>query len=241
MAFDIPEYTVQDFKGLLYPIFEIPEEETIMDRLGDNDLDYPEFHVVLGKAGFEPGDKDKVIRYIACVYDMKSPFLKDFQEINNRKVAAALYVGFKVDKSNRFSKHVEDMLMGDCDETVAMVIRYCRGYNSPDYSWLVAIWDEFFRILKAIQTGQDYDYNKAGKIREDIKRLSREFIVHDDSTSLKSKLYKEIEHDSLKLRPEDIALKVKDGVPAITKEEVSDYRPENTVEVPPTRKGAGSK
>lgn len=240
MRFEIPEYTVQDFKGLLYPVFEIPEGETIMDRLGGGDLDYTEFHVVLGPHGFAPGDKDKVIRYIACVYDMKSPFLKDYQEINNRKLAAALYVGFELDKDNRFPQHVEDMLMGDCEPTVNMVIRYCRGYNSPDYSWLVAIWDEFFRILKAIQLGQDYDYNKAGKIRDDIKRLSREFIVHDDSTSLKSRLYKEIEHDSLKLRPEDIANKIEDGVSPVTEEEVQDYRSKHTVDVQPSREETDS-
>lgn len=241
-GFEIPEYTVQDFQEILFPtIFDIPEGESIMDRLGESDLDFPEFKVPLGKAGFKPGDKDKVIRYIVCVYDIKSPFLKDYQEINHRKVAAALYVGFEVDKFRKFSRPVEDMLMGDCDATVDMTIRYCRCYNSVDYSWLVAIWNDFYRILKDIQTGQDYDYTKASKIRADIKLLSREFLNHDDSTSLKEKLYREIEKDSLALSPEAIAQKLEDGLSAITNSEVSDYRSDHIVPIQPTGDKSDSK
>jgi hypothetical protein len=231
MAFEIPEYTIEDFRELQYPIFEVPEDSTIMEYLGDSDLDDPEFKVTLGKHGFKPGDKDKVIRYIACVYDQGSPFIKDFQDVNHRKIAAALYVGFEIDSKKRFPEAVEQMMLGDMEVTVDMIIRYVRNYNSPDYSFLVAIWDDYYRTLKQIQIGGDYSFDQIKKMREEIKKLTKEFVSGDTVDGVRKKLYKEIEQDSLLLRPEDIAEKLEDGVQAITDTEIQDYRSPNISEV----------
>lgn len=239
MAFEVPEYTIEDFKDLLYPIFEVPEGESIMTSLGESHLDFPEFKVVLGPYDFGPGEKDKVIRYIACVYDMKSPFVKDFHDVNIRKIMAATYVGFE-STNQRFDKHVERMMLGGIEPVVDMVIRYCRSYNQPDYSFLVAIWDDYYRTLKLIQLGEVYDYGKVKKMREDINELSTTFLTGDDAGGMIKKLYQDVEKDSLLLRPEDIAQKLEDGLPAITDEEISGYRADDLTKLQPTGEGTDS-
>lgn len=229
--FEVPEYTEEDFKGLLYPVFEIPEGKSIMDTLGDSELDFKEFKAPIGKYGFKPGEKDKVIQWIACVFDMASPFISDFQDVNTRKVIAAAYVGFEVDDSKRFEDHIEKMMMGSIEPVVDMIIRYCRGYNQPDYSFLVAIWQDYYRTLKIIQQGKDYDYKKVSDMRNDIKTLSKAFLLQDDSSKIIEKLYKDIEEDSLLLTPEDIAQKITDGVSPILNEEISEYQSEHIIGV----------
>ncbi len=219
---EIPQYTVEDFKNLLYPVFEVPKGKTIISYLGDNVLDYPEFKVVLGPHGFKAGDKDRVIRWIAASYDMGSPFIQDYPDVNQRMVMAALYVGFEIDDMRRFEIHVEKMMLGECEPVVDMIIRYCRNYNSPDYSFLVAIWQDYFRTLKQIQMGEDYNFDTIKKMREEIKSLSREFLSGNNSENIRDKLYKEIEKDSLLLRPEDVADRVESGQ-GITDTEVKDY------------------
>lgn len=204
-----------------------------MEHLGKNKMDYPEFKKPLGQYGFSLADKDKVLKYIACVYDKNSPFRKDFQDINQRKIAACLYVGFEADERGRFAEHVEMMMLCKNEDILDMIVRYCRNYRNLDYSLLVALWDDYFRKIKDIHNPNiDYKISDITKLREEIVRLSEIFTVGDDSQELLSNLYKHLEEDSLKLRPEDIAAFRRDGISPISDEDVSEYKSEYIKDVP---------
>lgn len=232
MRFEKPEYTTADFKKLLYPVFDIPEAKSIMEVLGNDKLNYPEFKVTIGAHGFAPGDKDRVIRYIACVYDMNSPFHKDYEDVNKRKIAACMYVGFEADDKGRFEDHVENMMLCRKDYIVDMIVRYCRNYRSLDYSLLVALWDDYYMKIKNIHNPDiEYKISDITGLRNEIIRLTEIFISGDDSEELIGNLYKHLEEESLGIRPEDIAMKLRDGVPGVTDKEISDYKSDLIKEV----------
>lgn len=110
-----------------------------------------------------------VARYVVLLYDMHSPIREIERRINVRKKIAALYAGFTLGPSGKFSPDVEDMVMGNYPEINSMIVRYIMLQNSPLFSKLVAYESIFhFEIIKS----QSGNYGKAKDIIDSINQLS---------------------------------------------------------------------
>lgn len=216
---DIPEYKVDDFSGIMREIFEVPEGSSILASVPK--LNYPEFTPSLLKYGL---DKDQVIRYISCVYDKGSPFRNDFLEISQRKVMACLYVGFELDENNKWPKSVEDMMMCNNEIIVPMIVRYARTFKSAEFSFLVAIIDDYHRKLEDAHSGASYNFEELRKIKKEIEGSVLNLTAEDDTDKLKKEIYSWMQNEQLELRPEHIAQKLKDGVPPVSYQDVQKYK-----------------
>lgn len=218
-AMDLPEYKTSDFKGIMREIFDIPEGKSILQNT--KKLNYPEFKVSLLNYNL---DKDKVIRYITCVYDKNSPFRIDYLDVPYRKIMACLYVGFEMDEFSKFEDNVTQMMLCENQLINKMIVRYGRVFKDKEYSYLIALEDEFYRLLEGMHAGDKTNTNKIKEVKNEIHNSTKLLLEDDNSKFLREELYSFLEADELELRPEHIATKIKDGVPPITDKEIQEYK-----------------
>lgn len=218
-----PEYSISDFKNIMYPVFDVPEEKSILRSLPKH-FKHPEWKADLKPLKFLTfKEKNQVIRYIVCVYDQNSPFNADeeYSDLIQRKFAAVLYAGFKLDEDDKFEHHVEQMIFNNLPPINKMIVRYCRQHLDPEYAFIKAIEDDYYRKLEAVHSSKTYDYNVVLKMRNELKKATIAFLSEDNDKDLIKDLYRFVNEDNLKLRPEDIADSLANGVQPISYQEVS--------------------
>jgi len=165
--------------------------------------------------------KLKVLAYISYMYDKNTP-LNAIQDILKRKVQAAELAGFKKEKGGVFSKIVENMMRCKNKAVNKMIIRYVRMQRNPKYSYLVTIEEAYYNELQKILEGDDAgSYKKARDMQKDVETIGIELMNEDNNKLLADDLYEFIEMEKLELRPEDIAEKIRNGIPPISIEEIS--------------------
>jgi len=225
MKVEIPEYTKSEFEDLLYPLFDVPQTKSIITVL-KKELDYKEFHVKLDDYGFKGWQgRNQVLKYIACVYDQKSPFNKDFKDVNKRKYASALYVGFEPDEDGRFEIGIESMMICMIDPITEMIVRYVRNHHDHDWAYLKTIEDFYYNALKNAMKTDEVDFKELKSMKSEIYDTENIILARDRNRRLEDHLYDHMDHDRIELRPEDIALKLRnkkdEGIPAKPEAKVS--------------------
>jgi len=217
-----PTYLKEDFKKLQYPVFDIPENKSILKALGRFFRD-PIWKYPIEDLGFEKHyqEKNRLIKYIACVYDQYSPFNEDISDLIQRKFAAALYVGFELDKDLKFESHIEMIIFNMIPTINTMIVRYIRDQGDPEYAFIKAIEDDYYRQLEKVHGAKTYKLADIKSMKETLKKAASDLRNKDDSPLLMKELYQFVNEDNLKLRPEDIAKSLADGVQPITREEIS--------------------
>jgi hypothetical protein len=209
MKIEIPEYTTSEFENLLYPIFEVPENKSIITFL-KKELDYPEFHVQLDNYGFIGWKgRNKVLKYIACVYDMFSPF-NEFKDVNKRKYTAALFLGFEIDDDGKFPFEVEQMMACQIDPIVDMIVRYTRNHHEPEWAYLKAVEDRYYKMIKFVHNEEIVKFSDLKEMKNEINETQKLILAKDKSRNLETQLYDHMDMDRIELRPEDIAQKIRD-------------------------------
>lgn len=227
MNIEFPDFTPSQFDDLLYPIYSVPENKSILTVLKNEIID-KEFKEDLSIYGFDgTKDKNKVIRYIAFNYDRASPFQKEYKDTAKRKYAAALLAGFEVDKEGLFENKVEMMLVCRIPEINKMIIRYLRNHHDHDWAYLKVIEDTYYiSLLKMYDESEDKKptFKELKDMKEDIYKTQLEILAGEKNKRLDDEFYEQISLDRLELRPEDIARKLrlqKDGISEHSKEKVS--------------------
>lgn len=217
-----PSYLKEDFKNLHCPIFDVPENKNILKALSKHFID-PIWKYPIEDLGFEKHyqEKNRLIRYIACVYDKYSPFNEDISDVTQRKFAAALYVGFELNKDSKFESHIEMIIFNMMPKINQMIVRYIRDQGDPEYSFVKAIEDDYYRQLEKIHGAQTYKLADVKSMKETLAKSALELRSKDESPLLMKELYQLVNEDNLKLKPEDIAKALADGVQPITREEIS--------------------
>jgi hypothetical protein len=198
----------------MFKVHEVPSKESVLHAF-EKLSDCPEFHLELD--GLE-SHRSKVIKYIAYVYDRRSPFLK-VEDIIQRKVKAALKAGFKakIQKNRRvFSTNVDQMLKGYNQNVNKMIVRYCRMQKSKKYMILVAMEEGFWGSLDRALTRSSTDGESDIKMRQQIllneeknankiEQLTLELLTEDNNRNLMDTLYEVVDEENkrkLRITPE---------------------------------------
>ena len=203
-----------DYKDILYPVHTLKRGVSIFDSFPKL-LDYQEFVVPL------PGSIsiDKVFKYIVFVYDAKSPFFNQIEDLVDRKKQAIVEAGFKPDNSGNFRDSVKDILNCEDNKVNKMIIRYCR-MQGKDFTNLIASQEAYYQINLELIKGISKEENAldVAKSKAQLDKLADEFNVrlnekaraflsqetaqglHDDLWSLA-----EDESVNINLSPEDYA------------------------------------
>lgn len=202
------EFEPEEFRRLSFNVHELPAEESVIDNYGNLKM-HPEFQAKLSFL-----DQDKVIRYIIYMYDYHTP-LQKVPDLYNRKMIAADLSGFIKNEEGHYSSFVEAMLMGQNPMVNRMIIKFCILNKGSKYAMIKVSEQRYFSNLADILK-EDEDVNnkfvsETRKMGEELEKAKQELLNEDNNKILVEDLYSYTEAENLGLRPEDIALKLKNG------------------------------
>jgi len=205
------DFRSQDFENLLFPVHTLTMSMNIFDTFPSL-LDYDEF----GKKLPPEIPINKVFKYIVYVYDKKSPFYNQIDDIITRKKEAAKEVEFLLTEEGEFCSEVKSVLNCENKNVNAMILRYCR-MQSKEFTNIVASNEAFYQInLQLLSNGEGGSDTKekatldklATDMAERLDDKVRKFLSQENSKSIEKDLWvlAEDEAANIKISPEDYAL-----------------------------------
>lgn len=164
---------------------------------------------------FTVPDKEKTVRYIILMYDIKSDLKKLYEGLYERKRNAALLAEFEL-TSGKFEPWVESMILGENDAVNDAILRYVRLFGIPDATAYLAYTEILHKQVlsamhendeKKLKVIQDNIENAMDKVRE----FERRIFSGDEVETVRAALYRYAEKIRLQLRPEDVANAIETG------------------------------
>ena len=142
------------FNALKYNVFAVKPTKNILDEL-------PALRNLKSfvDAGKERKDINKVIRYIVAMYDSKSPFVKMFQAVDQRRKECASFAGFDLVKDKELLDRMfsftnplvnEDEEQEDFTWFSDMVLDFLRDQNQRVWAMIVSNEQTFYEYQKAL-------------------------------------------------------------------------------------------
>lgn len=192
-----------DFSTLMYDPFS---KETVykLEQI-------PEFQ-------FKSKDKDKIIAFMILVWDHNNrEWQNQFTRYADLKRESAILAGFKLNSKNRFDEEIENIILGKNHEVNRAIIRYLYLSGVSELPALAA-HRELLAAEYEMAFGGNTDPKERKVVRENIdkgteKMKQYEQLVFGGSevSSLKTELYKYMESQKLRIRPELIAESTRSG------------------------------
>lgn len=198
------EFTPDDFKRMMFNVFEADMSKSFLDQFPELKL-YSEFEKKLAA----PLNTNKIIKYIAYVYDKNSPYRVKYKDITQRKVRAIIDAGYELE-GKTFNKEVEDVLQGRNHKVADMIVAFIKLHCNVGYAHVVLLEAMYFQIMKEVLLGQSAKITDLQKTKEAYEEAMNDVLQHDQDKGLMKSLYKSINNDKLRLSPEDIAHELKE-------------------------------
>ena len=189
-------------KNLLYDPFSPQTVEELTDK-------YEEFRQPTGHLKLE-----KVISWIILTYDMRSELRMQFPDWKERKIQAAILAGWEANKYAVFQDSVMEMLNGQCEAVNDMIVRYCLLFTSPYYVSYIATWEMLVRETRASLSATDSKVISTMRanisdMTKQIENYSEKIFGGENTIGLQNALFKAVNRERLRLRPEAIAQDIK--------------------------------
>lgn len=169
--------------------------------------EYPEF-----RAETPNIDRKKLFRYIPLVYGKSSPLHGVLNTIEKVKAKAAELSGFsKIE--GKYLTSVEDLMT--CKDPVlnAMILRYITLHRQSKYHEFCVFKEVHFKLgLSIIEDPDSKDLKNYQDLGERIDDMLTSMFNTDTNKNLKDDMHLFYIEDRIRLRPEDIAEKRKEGV-----------------------------
>jgi len=152
----------------------------------------------------------KLCQYVILMYDINSPMLREVRLYYERKARCAEAVELPTEKG-RWTKDIEDILLGQNLEFNIFVASYISNLGLPHYMQLVA-YQEIQRI-KTIEVFSGKITDRSDQIIERVTNMileiTRKLFVSgdvDEVTTARKALYQKAQLDKSRIipRPEDI-------------------------------------
>jgi hypothetical protein len=189
--------------------------------------EYDEFKVDFGVK------KQQAVCYLILFYDLNTPLRIRYPELISRKTECAKLSDFKINSDGTFQKKYEDLMVGENDNFNNAVSAYIRGFGSAEYISLNMYWNIFaseYKNAAKISTSKDYKDTIANikQLQNEITRLTDIIFGGHEVVNMRMALYKGIEKERVKLRPEDIAKIIdnKEKVKEVLGDQYDGYIPE---------------
>jgi len=203
------DFRSQDFKEILFPVHTLTMSMNLFDKFPKL-LDYDEFGAKL------PPELPiiKVFRYIVYVYDSKSPFYTQIEDLIERKKQAAKEVDFYLTDEGEFHPEVKGVLDCENKRVNAMILRYCR-MQGKEFTNIVASTEAYYQInLELLSNDKDDDAKgkaaldkQATEVGDRLNEKIRNFLREETAKGLEEDLWilAEEEAANIKITPEDYA------------------------------------
>jgi hypothetical protein len=202
----------KEYSQMMYDPSRVPEGADIL-----------KFYKDLGKIRefrLNPGeglDNNKVMEYILCLYDKASPYRRKYTDVLKRKIEVAHDCMFPTEAGGNFEPVVEDFLKGRNRVVNQKAVAYVRLHRNFKFSYLVTIEETYYNLMLEILGGDTKKITTARDLRDDLEESLLEILNQDSNPYLKDEILRYLEEERLALRPEDIAKKLQNGEPPITK------------------------
>ena len=191
-----------DYSGYLFPPFD-PNTLVELEK-------FDEFR-------FKITDKAKVIDYMIIMYDhSNAEFRRLHPDYFTRKREAAVLAGLPMGPDGKFTGEMENVLTGVNDDFNTAVVRYLMMFSLPDYPALVALKEMQSQELKAAFSPSEAKDRKI--IRDNLDKITSDIAVYEDriytgteTENVRKALYKYMEQERVRLRPEFVAQDIKSG------------------------------
>jgi len=191
-----------DSKRLLFDIHADNLEELVKAKI-------PEFGLYDGKIPIL-----KVIQYIILMYDVHSPIKKEIKDYIQRKRVCAEMTSMPRQKG-QWATETDDIFFGKNEQFNMMVIGYLRELAMPEWTQLVA-----YHQLQENLTRQIFNHNADKNVHTALQAVTDGIISltkkvfasgeYDEVMAMRKALYTQIREDIKILRPENIAIELRD-------------------------------
>ncbi len=141
-------------------------------------------------------DINKVIRFIVAMYDSKSPFVKMFQAVDQRKRECAAFAGFDLKKDEKLLNQMfsfaapqpvdEDEEQEDFTWYSDMVVEYLRDQNNRVWAMIVSNEQTFYEYQKALLSEVTVFTSEKDK----LNAISIKTKLMEDSDAISARLEK---------------------------------------------------
>jgi len=182
--------------------------------------DYPEFKALTGDT------KQRFICYLILLYDLNTPLRIRYPDYILRKIECAKLADFKKGSDGNFLKEYLEVMEGSNEKFNEAVVVYIKSFGSPDYMalsmYLNIFASEYNNSLKATDSKVLKDtVSNIRTLQAEIAELTAVIFGGKEVFDLRTAIYKRIERDRPRIRPEDIAQVIDD--PQKLKENIGDY------------------
>jgi len=188
-----------DFSKMRFPIHTLKEAQDPF-LVYDEFKKYNEFHQVL------PLPRKKVLRYIIYVYDKNSPLAK--MDLFRAKIKGAELAGFKKE-DNKFPEMVENMIVCNVPSINDMIVRYLTLSNDIKFQKYAILKDVYFRISRALLSGEKENIKSLTDTEKEISSTVENMTMGEPAEKLLIRLSKYYLEEKVELRPEEIAIKLR--------------------------------
>ncbi len=210
------EFAPSDFNRLMIDVHNADMSKPFVKQFHQLQI-YSEFSKPIPKNI----DRNKLIKWIVYVYDKHSPYRDKYKNVTQRKVQAMLDVGYDIE-GDRFAFEVEDILQGKNTNVCDMIISYIKLHCDAEYSHLILLEAMYFQIYAEVLKGTTQKIVELEKTKEAYSNAIHTVMMNDKDKGLLEALYKSINNDKVKLRPEDIAKSIREKGVQKTVEELED-------------------
>lgn len=200
------QFHTKEFQQMMYNAYKVPEGVLVLTFYKDLNK-VKEFKLDPG----EGIDNNKLMLYILCTYDKNSPYRKKFPDILKRKIEVAHDCGFETIESGNFDSPVEDFLKGNNHVVNQKIVAYVRLHRSYKYSYQISVEASYYNLMLEILGGDTKNIKQARELKDELEENLLELLNQDNNPFLKDEILRYMENERLRLRPEDIALKMQNG------------------------------
>jgi len=156
-----------------------------------------------------------IVKYIFMMYQEKSPLLA-ISNLIERKATAARLAGLETVNGD-FREYYKVMMAGDNLVINRMILDFCRLQKNPDFSEYVVYEEIFYRQMGiTLNSTKPDDVAKAisniSTVKSKMSALKKTFLFSDDTKGLLRSFMEEASAESIKLRREDIAEALEEGI-----------------------------
>ena len=195
----------KEFAKMMFDPTKLPDGEEVLKYFKDL-YKHKEFRINPG----EGIDNNKLLLYIMCVYDANSPYRKKFPDILKRKIEACHDCGFKMKEEGKFTEPTEDFLRGNNDKVNRKIVEFVRMHRNFKYSYLVTIESSYYSMIYEIINGNTKLISEARNVQTELEETLMELLNLDDNPRIRDELLRYMENERLNLRPEDVALNLRE-------------------------------
>ena len=200
----IYEFQEKDFDMMFFDVHKMSEKENVLVRYSVL-TNFPEFTIIPGL------NLNKVFKYIAFMYDWRSPLRSIIEDWKVRKYNAMLLAGYNIDENGDFPPEVNEVMMNDNIEVVRMIFRYARITMGELYMELIAQQAGYQSLLEKVAVGDSSALKDRARVRNEIDNTLDRLLSQDTVGNAREKFLDYIDMDTLGVRPEDIARDLQDN------------------------------